>query len=183
MVENVVDDGVEMKPAIIEDSVNASVDIKPTVEGSVNVKIPIQASVKISFQAYIEEKLNGVSKLHDYEVNTASFFLTNDRWRERDDLLGWVRRQAEVERFTISIDKSSIKNTTLTLQYERSGVYKPPKRKNKLNLEGTSSMKCGCSFMMCGYFEKKTNDWWLAMLNGVHNHELDAKLGGHLLAG
>jgi len=88
MVENVVDDGVEPKPAIIEDSINASVYVKPIVEGSVDVKIPIQASVKISFQAYVEAKPNGVSKLHDYEVNTASLFLTNDRWRERDDLLG-----------------------------------------------------------------------------------------------
>jgi bifunctional N-acetylglucosamine-1-phosphate-uridyltransferase/glucosamine-1-phosphate-acetyltransferase GlmU-like protein len=66
MVENVVDDGVELKPAIIE--VEASVDVKSTVEVKVNVKI--------LFQSHIEEKpkLTSVSKLHDYEVNTASFF-------------------------------------------------------------------------------------------------------------
>jgi len=44
MVENVTDDDVEPKPAIIE----ASDDVKPTV----NVKL----KVKIFFQAHIEEK-------------------------------------------------------------------------------------------------------------------------------
>jgi len=168
-----VDDGVEPKSAIIE----ASVDVKPTVEVKVNVKIP--------FQAYIEEKPKptDVAKLRDYEVNTASFFLTKNRWRERDDLLGWIRRQAARAGFTISIDKLSIKNSMVTLQYERSGVYKPLKRRKKLNFEGTSSRKCDCPFRLRGYFEKNTNDWSLAMLNGIHNHELEPKLGVHLLAG
>jgi len=58
MVENVVDDGVEPKLAMI--------DVKPTVEGSVNVKI--------LFQAHLQAKPTSVSKLRDYEVNTASFF-------------------------------------------------------------------------------------------------------------
>jgi len=66
MVENVVDDGVEPKYVIIE--VEASVDVKSTVEVKINVKIP--------FQSHIEEKpkLACVSKLRDYEVNTDSFF-------------------------------------------------------------------------------------------------------------
>ena len=45
------------------------------------------------------------------------------------------------------------------LQCERSGVYKLPKMKKKLKLEGTGSSKCDCSFRMCGYFEKKTNEF------------------------
>ena len=44
MVENVTDDSIEPKPAIIE----ASGDVKPTV----NVKL----KVKIPFQSHIEEK-------------------------------------------------------------------------------------------------------------------------------
>jgi len=64
-----------------------------------------------------------------------------------------------------------------------SGVYKPPKRRKKLNHKGTGSRKCDCPFRMCGYIQKKINDWWLAMVNGVHNHELESKLGGHLLTG
>ena len=73
-------------------------------------------------------------------------------------MLGWVRRQAGRTGFTISIDKSSIKQPMLTLQCEMSGVYKPPNRKNKLNLESTGSRKCDCPFRFCGYFENKTND-------------------------
>jgi hypothetical protein len=33
------------------------------------------------------------------------------------------------------------------------------------------------------FFEKNTQDWWIAMLCGIHNHELAPKLVGHLLAG
>ena len=101
MVEKLADDGVEPKPAIIE----ASGDVKPTVNVNLKVKIP--------FQAQIEEKPKpvpiGVAKVRGNEGDTASFFLTNERWREKDDLLGWVRRQAERAGFTISIDKSSLK--------------------------------------------------------------------------
>jgi len=71
MVENVVDDGVEPKPAIIKASIEAPIDVKPTIEVLVNVKIFIQASVEV--------KPIGVSKLRDNEVNTTSFFFTNDR--------------------------------------------------------------------------------------------------------
>jgi hypothetical protein len=34
-----------------------------------------------------------------------------------------------------------------------------------------------------GFFDKGTNDWWIAMLSEIHNHELAPKLVGHLLAG
>jgi len=44
----------------------------------------------------------------------------------------------------------------LVLQCEKSGVYKPPKTKKKLNLEGTGSRKCDCLFSMRGYFDKKS---------------------------
>jgi len=57
-----MDDGVEPKPVIIE----ASVDIKHTIEVLVDIKISTQASV--------EAKPTGVSTLRDKEVNTASFF-------------------------------------------------------------------------------------------------------------
>jgi len=39
------------------------------------------------------------------EVNTDVFFTTNERWRNREELLGWVRRQAARAGFTISTDK------------------------------------------------------------------------------
>ncbi|AES60308.1 hypothetical protein MTR_1g043440 [Medicago truncatula] len=33
------------------------------------------------------------------------------------------------------------------------------------------------------FFDKDTNDWWLVMLCGMHNHDLEEKLQGHLIAG
>ncbi|KEH23062.1 hypothetical protein MTR_7g065910 [Medicago truncatula] len=74
------------------------------------------------------------------------------------------------------IDKSVLKWPYLTMQCERSGIYKPPKTRKKLNLEGISSRKCNCLFRLKGFFDKDTNDWWLAMLCGMHNHDLEEKL-------
>ena len=70
--------GVKPKPPIIE----AFVDVKPSIE------------------ACVEAKSSGVSKLLDNEVNTASFFSTKDRRRVREDMLGWVHRQASKVGFT-----------------------------------------------------------------------------------
>jgi len=36
---------------------------------------------------------------------------------------------------------------------------------------------------LCGFFDKDKNDWWVAIISGIHNHELASKLVGHLLAG
>jgi len=69
------------------------------------------------------------------------------------------------------------------MQCERSGEYKPPKTRKKPKLEGTGSRKCQCQFRSKCFFEKNTQDWWIAMLCGIHNHELAPKLTGHLLAG
>jgi len=95
---------VEPKPAIIE----AFSDVKPTVNVKLKVKITFQVHI-----AHIEEKPKlvptGVGKVFSIEVDTDSFLITNERWQEWDDLLGWVRQQAVKAGFTISIDKSSLK--------------------------------------------------------------------------
>jgi hypothetical protein len=44
-------------------------------------------------------------------------------------------------------------------------------------------MKCDCPFRFHRFFEKDTNDWWLTMLSGIHNHDLEPKLADHLIAG
>jgi len=180
MVDNVADDDIEPKPPKIEASGVGSGDVKPTVNGK-----PFK--IKFSFQANIgkiEEKpkpvpIGVVCKVCD----TTSFFTTNERWREREELFGWVRRQAAKAGFTICIDISSLKRSYLTMQCERSGEYKPPKTRKKPNLEGIGSRKCQCPFRLKGFFDKDTNDWWIAMLCGMHNHDLEEKLQGHLLAG
>ena len=163
MVDNVAGDDVEPKPAKIEAFGDASGvgsgDVKPTVNVKpFKVKIPFQANI-----GKIEEPkpipIGVVCKVR----NTASFFTTNARWREREELLGWVRRQGERVGFTVSIDKSILKRPYLMMQCEWSGIYKPPKARKKPNLESIGSRKCNCPFRLKGFFVKDTNDWWVAM--------------------
>jgi len=71
----------------------------------------------------------------------------------------------------------------MTMQCGRSGEYKRPKTRKKPKLEGTDTRKCNCLFRLKCFFEKKTQNWWIAMLCGIHNHYLAPKLSGHLLAG
>ncbi|KEH19244.1 otubain [Medicago truncatula] len=51
-----------------------------------------------------------------------------------------------------------------------------------MNCKATRSRKCGCLFKICGYVIKELNAWKLAILNGIHNHEMLSYLDGHLLA-
>jgi len=69
------------------------------------------------------------------------------------------------------------------MKCERSSEYKPPKRRKKLNLEGTGSRKCECPFRLKCFFEKNTQDWWIAMFCGIHNHEFAPKLADHFHVG
>jgi len=71
----------------------------------------------------------------------------------------------------------------MTMQCEKSGEYKPPKTSKKPKLEGTGSRNCECPFRLKCFFENNTQDWWIAMLCGIHDHDLAPKLIAHLLAG
>jgi len=133
--------------------------IKPYTETFFEVKSSIEASIEV-------KPSSGVSKLHDNKVNTASIFVTNDRWLARDDMLNWVRRQSIKMGFTLAIERSNLKNSMSMLRCERSGEYKPPKRKVKSKLEDMISMKCGCLFRMRGYLDNKTKEWWLVIFKG-----------------
>nr|ABN04844.1 hypothetical protein MtrDRAFT_AC147481g28v2 [Medicago truncatula]ABN06024.1 hypothetical protein MtrDRAFT_AC149576g24v2 [Medicago truncatula] len=69
----------------------------------------------------------------------------------------------------------------LKLVGERSGDHKLPK--TKVKHEATGSRKCGCLFMVRGYVVRENNAWKLAILNGVHNHEMMRYVAGHLITG
>ena len=69
----------------------------------------------------------------------------------------------------------------LELVCERSGEHKVPK--TKVKHEGMGSRKCGCLFKVRGYVVREDNAWKLAILNGVHNHEMVPYVTGHLLTG
>jgi hypothetical protein len=172
MVENEADDGVEPKPAKIEafgigvGSSVASGDVKPTVNVKLKVKTPFQAHIghieekpKAVPTGHIEEKPKSVrTGVRGIELDTNSFFTINERWRERQGLLGWVHRQAAKAGFTISIDKSCLKRPYLTMQCERSGEYKPPKTRKKLNLEGMGSRIHKIGGLQC-FVEFTTMSW------------------------
>ena len=114
MVDNAEGEEVEPIPAKNE----ASDDVKQPV----NVK-PFK--VKILFEARIgkieEPKPVPISVFCEGR-DTASFFTTNSRWREREELLGWVCQQRARAGFSVCIDKSILKRSYLTMQCERSEI-------------------------------------------------------------
>jgi len=92
-----------------------------------------------------------------------------------------VRWQANRAGFTVVIKRSCvIRNPMLELVCERSSEHKVPKK--KLKHVATGSRKCECLFKVRGYVVKEENARKLAILNGVHNHEMLPYLEGHLLA-
>nr|ABN05884.1 hypothetical protein MtrDRAFT_AC149032g33v2 [Medicago truncatula] len=123
MVDNVAGDDVESKSgkneASGEVSGKGSSDVKPTVSlkpKPFKVQIPIQARI-----GQIEEPKPVPISVVCEARDTASFFTTNARWREREELLAWVRREGVTTEFGVCIDKSVLKRLYLTMQCERSG--------------------------------------------------------------
>jgi len=120
MVENVVEDAVEPKPGKNKSSGEASGvgvgscvasrDVKPTKQVELKVKIPFQAHIvhnqaRPASTGNFEEKSKSVpTGVRVIQENTGSFFTTNERWKDREELRGWVHRQAARAGFTISID-------------------------------------------------------------------------------
>jgi len=171
MVENVGDDPGDRKPSVF-DSIKVEAPIK--VEASVKV----ESSVKVEASSVN----SNVWKLRDNEVEITHFFSTRVTWKDKDELLSWVHRQANRAGFTVVIKRSCEgRNAMLELVYEQSGEHKVPKRKVKH--EATRSRKCGCLFKVREYVVREDNSWKLAILNGVHNHEMVPYVAGHLLAG
>jgi len=106
MVINVADNGVEPKPAKIEASDEASSigvgsgvasnDFKPTKDVKFKVKIRFQAHIdhnqvkpKSVPTGNFDEKPQLVpTGVRVIEVNIETFFTTNERWRDQEELLG-----------------------------------------------------------------------------------------------
>jgi len=122
MPENAEDDPGETKPNLVE----KSGDVKPPkVEAKRNIG---GASVHVEASKYVNF---GVLPLHANEVDTARFFSDDIKWKDRDDLLNWVRRQANKAEFTIVTQRSSLINPMVRLVCEKSGAHKVPEKKTK----------------------------------------------------
>lgn len=166
MTENAEDVSEETKHNFVQ----ISGDVKPP---KVEVKPNIEQASK-----YVSP---GVVPLQAHEVDTARFFSDDIKFQDREELLGWVRCQANKAGFTIVTQRSSLIHPILRLVCERSGAHKVPKKKPKHATTG--SRKCGCLFMISGYQSTQTKEWGLNILNGVHNHAMEPALEGHILAG
>ncbi|GAU28435.1 hypothetical protein TSUD_54870, partial [Trifolium subterraneum] len=90
-------------------------------------------------------------------IDTGHHFVTEAKEESKDVSISWARK------------------------CERSGKYVPPTKKLKSDCTGTR--KCGCPFRLRGYYTKETKLWHMTVVNGIHNHELDTGLEGHLVAG
>ena len=108
MVENADDDPVETKHSFVDYSgefkppeVEASVDVKPNIDETF---VHIEASLNVD----VLHVNSGVSQLGVNEVDTAHFFSSQVSWKDRDDMLSWILRQANKVRFTVVIQRSSI---------------------------------------------------------------------------
>ena len=115
MVEKVAEDGVEPKPAKSKAFGVASGDVKPTKDVKFKVKIPFLAHIGHNQEKPISVPTGNFEEkpkpklvptgVRGIEVKIESFFTSNERWKDREELLGWVRRQVARAGFTISIDK------------------------------------------------------------------------------
>jgi hypothetical protein len=142
MVENMDDNPVDRKPSFIDYFVK--------VEAFVKVEVAMKVEA-LPFNS-------GVSNLRDNEVDTTHFFSSQDTWKDKDDLLGWVRRQANMAGFTVVIKRScALRNQMLELICERSGEHKVPNK--KLKREITRTIKCGCLFKVRAYVVTELNAW------------------------
>jgi len=104
---------------------------KPTVVDSIKVEAPVKVKASGKVEASVKVEASSInSGVCDNDVNTAHFYSTRDAWKDKGELLGWVRREA-------------------TMVCERSGEHKVQKRKVKH--EATGSRKCGCLFKLRGY--------------------------------
>ena len=116
------------------DKVESAGDRKPRVVDSIKVEalIKVEASVKVEASIKVEASSvnSDVWKLRDNKVDTAHFFSTRHTWKDKDELLGWVRRQTNRDGFTVIIRRSCEgRNVMLELVLERSGEHKVPREK------------------------------------------------------
>ncbi|CAJ2677407.1 unnamed protein product, partial [Trifolium pratense] len=118
------------------------------------------------------------------EIDTASHFATDRQESDREELIKWARSVAERLRFAIMVrrsDSGEKRKAQLVLECERGGKYVSAKKKLKSDSSGTR--KCKCPFRLRGYYNEETKLWRLTVVNGMHKHELDKGLEGHLVAG
>jgi len=62
------------------------------------------------------------------KLTRLGFFPNDIKWKDREELLEWARRQANKAGFTIVTQRSNLVNPMLCLVCERSGGHKVPEK-------------------------------------------------------
>jgi len=82
-------------------------DRKPSVVNSIKVEAPVKVEASMKVEASVKVEASSInSGVCDNEVDTTHFFLIRETWKDKDELLGWVRRQANRAGFTVIIKRS-----------------------------------------------------------------------------
>ena len=67
------------------------------------------------------------------KLTRLGFFSDDIKWKDREELLEWARRQTNKAEFTIVTQRSSLANPMLCLVCERSGAHKVSKKTEACN--------------------------------------------------
>ena len=139
MVENAKDVSGETKPNFVEISRDVKppkVEAKPNIDG---------ASIHVEASKYVDSVS---SHFMPTKLTRLGFFFPDDvKWKDREELLEWARRQANKAVFTIVSQRSSLINPMLRLVCERSGAHKMPK-KNRSMRQRVQENVGACSWLV-----------------------------------
>ena len=139
MVENAEYDPGETNSNFVEKSRDVKppkVEAKPNIDG---------ASVHVEASKYVD---SGVLPFHAIEVDTTRFFCDDIKWKDRDDLLNWARRQGNKAGFTVITQRSTLIDPMLRLVCERSGAHKVPEKKKRSISQLAQGNVGACSWLV-----------------------------------
>jgi len=91
------------------------------------------------------------------KLTQLGFFSDNVKWKDREELLEWARRQANKEGFTIVTQRSSLINPMLRLVCKRSGAHKVPEKKNRSMRQRAQENVGACSWLVDILVRKQMN--------------------------
>lgn len=125
-------------------------------------------------------------------VDYTSQFITNEVFKSKEELLGWVRDVGRKNGFVIVIKTSDYggghRTPRIFLAYERSGQYRAHKKlegddSSKKIVKITGTKKCGCPFELRARKLMADDDWMVDVACGMHNHAPAKHFEGHSFAG
>ncbi|XP_028126433.1 uncharacterized protein LOC114323158 [Camellia sinensis] len=125
-------------------------------------------------------------------VDYTSQFISNEVFKSKEELLGWVRDVGRENGFVIVIKTSdyggSHKTPRIFLACERSGQYRAHKKlegddSSKKIVKITGTKKCGCLFELRARKLMADDDWMVDVACGIHNHAPAKHFEGHSFVG